>query len=133
MAYVYCLATFDAPIRTYIGATVDLNRRLRQHNGELKGGAKRTGVRPAQWYRVCYVRGFTSWRAALQFEWRWKWFSRKQVGKAVGGGPLEQRQQALEAALIWWKEQKGEAGLEVMGGEELDTAEASEPTGSECM
>lgn len=27
---------------TYVGATVDLNRRLRQHNGEIKGGAHAT-------------------------------------------------------------------------------------------
>jgi hypothetical protein len=25
---------------TYVGATIDLNHRLRQHNGEIKGGAK---------------------------------------------------------------------------------------------
>ena len=127
---MYCLATVETPVRTYIGATVDLDRRLRQHNRELKGGAKRTTARPAQWYRVCYVSGFTSWRAALQFEWRWKWFSRQRDAKAAGGGPLEQRQAALEAALIWWMEQKGEE-LVVMGGEEHDTAEENEPTDSE--
>ena len=33
--------------RTYVGITVDLDRRLAQHNGELPGGAKSTrGGRP---------------------------------------------------------------------------------------
>lgn len=120
--FVYCLATVATPIRTYIGATVDLERRLRQHNGELKGGARRTKVRPGEWYRVCYVRGFKTWQEALQFEWRWKWFSRRR-GPSVGRDtPLEGRAKALEAALAWWKELK-EVDLEVVAGEEIGTAE----------
>lgn len=56
--------------RTYIGATKNKDRRLRQHNGEIVGGAKAT--RGRTWTRVCYVKGFPDSRAALQFEWRWK-------------------------------------------------------------
>jgi structure-specific endonuclease subunit SLX1 len=56
---------------TYVGATVHLSRRLRQHNGELCGGARATrNHRP--WRVHTYVRGFSSWRAALSFEWHWK-------------------------------------------------------------
>lgn len=65
---------------TYIGATVDLNRRLRQHNKEIKGGAKATGMRVARgetWSRVAHVSGFPTWQSALQFEWRWKNLTRK--------------------------------------------------------
>ena len=57
--------------RTYIGATVDLERRLRQHNGQIRGGARATcGNRP--WRVCCYVVGFLEWREALSFEWHWK-------------------------------------------------------------
>lgn len=69
----YYLASTTKP-RSYIGATVDPARRLRQHNGEIKGGARYTrGGRP--WRRVCYVDGFQNQRQALQFEWRWKHMS----------------------------------------------------------
>ena len=75
--FVYLLESNGA---TYVGATIDVDRRLRQHNGEIKGGAHATGVRVARgeiWKRVCYVAGFPDWQAALQFEWRWKQISRK--------------------------------------------------------
>lgn len=39
--------------RTYVGATTDEIRRLRQHNGEIKGGARSTrGFRPWEIIRV---------------------------------------------------------------------------------
>jgi structure-specific endonuclease subunit SLX1 len=80
---------------TYIGATVDLNRRLRQHNKEIKGGAHATTskvLKGEEWNRVVYVKGFPSWQAALQFEWRWKQLSRKLPSSMY---PLERRIKAL--------------------------------------
>ena len=41
MYFVYLLKEIEGN-RTYVGFTSDLQRRLRQHNGELKGGAKST-------------------------------------------------------------------------------------------
>jgi len=94
-AIVYCLATVETPTLTYIGATVDGDRRLRQHNGELVGGAKATHKRPNGWYRVCYVCGFSTWNAALSFEWHWKRFSKGN------GDPLTRRQAGLDKTLAW--------------------------------
>jgi len=43
--FVYLLVAEDGA--TYVGATVDLEHRLRQHNGQIGGGAKATHVRVA--------------------------------------------------------------------------------------
>ena len=94
MSYVYLLISTNG--NTYVGATVDLDRRLRQHNKEIKGGAHATGVKVAQgevWTRAAHVSGFPDWQAALQFEWRWKQLSRKLPLKMV---PLERRMLALK-------------------------------------
>ena len=51
--YVYLLYCDNS---TYVGATVDLNRRLRQHNKEISGGAMATGRKVANgkiWKRIC--------------------------------------------------------------------------------
>jgi len=82
---MYCYLLFSGNGRhTYIGATVDPDRRLRQHNGEITGGARRTSG--ASWTRSCYVSGFPTWVSALQFEWAWKRHGR---GKPSLGGKLE--------------------------------------------
>ncbi len=93
--YVYLLITDDLNA-TYVGATVDPDRRLRQHNGELVGGAKATTARSSagrKWQRVCYVSGFPDNHAALQFEWRWKSLSRR---KDIEGRTLVRRLKALK-------------------------------------
>ena len=77
--YVYILESSDKA-STYVGATINLDHRLRQHNKDLVGGAHATSIKVAQghtWRRVCHVEGFPDWSAALQFEWRLKQLSRK--------------------------------------------------------
>ena len=55
--------------RIYIGYTVNFPRRIRQHNGEIVGGAKRT-KRWRPWMPVCIIRGFYESSSALRFEYR---------------------------------------------------------------
>lgn len=105
--FVYLLATVEAPVRTYVGATIDPDRRLQQHNGILKGGAIATSRVPGGWYRVCYLKGFESKREALRFEWWWK---RRSV--KLQGSPLERRQKAMEAMLAEYAQNSSE--LEVI-------------------
>jgi len=97
MSYVYLLVSTNG--NTYVGATVDLNRRLRQHNKEIKGGAHATGIKVAKgetWVRAAHVSGFPDWQATLQFEWRWKQLSRKY---SLQIKPLERRLNALKELL----------------------------------
>ena len=97
MSYVYLLISTNG--NTYVGATVDLERRLRQHNKEIKGGAHATGIKVSQgeiWTRAAHVSGFPDWQATLQFEWRWKQLSRKYPIKM---NPLERRMMALKELL----------------------------------
>ena len=94
--YVYLLYCDNS---TYVGATVDLDRRLRQHNKEICGGARATGRKVAKgetWQRICYISGFPDWQSTLQFEWRWKQITRKiPFGKSC----LERRMRALKQLL----------------------------------
>jgi structure-specific endonuclease subunit SLX1 len=97
MSFVYLLVSTNG--NTYVGATINLNRRLRQHNKEIKGGARATCIKVSQgetWRRAAHVSGFPDWKAALQFEWRWKHLSQKYPLKM---NPLKRRIQALKDLL----------------------------------
>jgi structure-specific endonuclease subunit SLX1 len=99
--YVYILESSDCKA-TYVGATVDLNHRLRQHNKELAGGAHATSVKVAQgctWNRICFIQGFPDWPAALQFEWRLKQLSRMLLKTNKDDTPIQRRIQALHQLL----------------------------------
>ncbi len=98
MSFVYLLMSSNGS--TYVGATINLERRLDQHNKLLKGGAKATGNRVENgemWVRMCHVKNFPDWQSALQFEWRWKQLSRKIYNK--GQNPLKRRADALKILL----------------------------------
>jgi len=96
--FVYLLQSSDQK-NTYVGATVDVQRRLRQHNNLISGGARATTSKVkskgVEWQLVCYVKGFPTWVCALQFEWRFKQLTRK-LSWMKDTNPLQKRRMALE-------------------------------------
>lgn len=84
---------------TYVGVSPDPVRRLRQHNSEIKGGAKYTTSKSANgvggWRHVCLVRGFRTSVEALQFEWAVK----HEPPRGKGNGGIRMRLIKLYATL----------------------------------
>ena len=71
-----CVYFLKCGRRYYVGATVDVERRLRQHNQEIKGGARKTS-HSGPWSIDATVVGFREWKECLQFEWALKRGMRK--------------------------------------------------------
>jgi predicted GIY-YIG superfamily endonuclease len=72
---VYVLSSVPRPRRTYCGVTNRWPHRLRQHNGEIKGGARATRTdRP--WRLSALMCGFGSDCRAKSLAMRAEWFSK---------------------------------------------------------
>jgi|TARA_B110000259_G_scaffold188436_2_gene247411 predicted GIY-YIG superfamily endonuclease len=88
--------------RTYIGATVNLEKRIRQHNKEITGGATATSKevkKGHQWNYVCHIENCPTWVAALQVEWKWKHIARQIQKVNPNQLPRERRLEALKILL----------------------------------
>lgn len=73
---VYLLQSKSNPRRSYIGATNDLTKRIRKHNGEIKGGAKYTSkCRP--WKLRAFVSCFEDNHSCFSFEWHSKRYKKR--------------------------------------------------------
>lgn len=65
---------------TYAGVSPDPIRRLRQHNGEISGGAKYTTSKGPGWKHICVISGFKDKSDAMKFEWAVKHVPPRNVG-----------------------------------------------------
>jgi putative endonuclease len=86
MWYVYVLVCADNSL--YCGITTNLKKRLKQHNGEIKGGAKYTrSRRPC---RFVNIKKAMNRSIASKLEYQFKQLSRKKKIDYLIHHPLEQ-------------------------------------------
>ncbi|TNJ26687.1 putative Structure-specific endonuclease subunit SLX1 [Giardia muris] len=82
----YCLVStnpeYEKRGSCYIGFTNHPQTRLRQHNKEIAGGAKRT-ARRGPWRMVLFVGGFPTKIAALKFEFIWTYPTKSQYANKL--------------------------------------------------
>ena len=88
--FVYLLESTNHS--TYVGATVNLNNRLRQHNGEIKGGAKYTHSFKGDGMWVYYLKIKNLNKSeALSIERT----AKNKRKKAIGKNPIDKRLNVL--------------------------------------
>jgi predicted GIY-YIG superfamily endonuclease len=69
---------------SYVGMTNNFFRRIRQHNGEISGGAKYT-QKSKNWSPICIIDGFINKSEAMQCEWKLK-SKRSKLSRQLKGG-----------------------------------------------
>ncbi|ADO67187.1 putative GIY-YIG endonuclease [Cafeteria roenbergensis virus] len=84
MSYYLYLLYHQNKNRTYLGISNNLKRRWRQHNGEIKGGAKSTTalLSYGKWTPVC-ISPMKDKSSALSYEIKIKNMRRKAKGNHV--------------------------------------------------
>ena len=65
---------------TYVGVSNNAVKRLRAHNGEIKGGAKYTTSKGSGWKHICIISGFPTKIESMQFEWALKHVPPRNTG-----------------------------------------------------
>ena len=81
--FLYVLMSLKDNKFSYVGVTNDISRRIRQHNGEIVGGAKYTS-RHAPW-RVFAMFQLRCRHDALSLEWKVKHKKIKSDGIGIQG------------------------------------------------
>jgi len=79
MYLCYCISNDTNGKKTYVGSTNNFQRRIRQHNGELVGGARYTTSVGSGWKPVAFALGFRTRPESLSFEWHWKHAGRDRL------------------------------------------------------
>ncbi len=98
----YCYVIYSGN-RTYAGYTVDLQRRLRQHNQEIKGGARSTSSLSNWKYLLVMASPVWDARRAMQVEYLHKHPTRTAVRPGKFSKPIG-RIKALSEICKWIEE-----------------------------
>jgi predicted GIY-YIG superfamily endonuclease len=99
--YIIYLLYNNSNTCTYVGITNNKNRRIRQHNGELVGGAKYTKMKKGigKWEYYGWIESIEGYilekNIALSLEKRIQIFSKKMKGKT----PIEKRLNTINKLL----------------------------------
>lgn len=94
MWYCYLINSESYPNHTYIGSTNNIEKRLKQHNGLLAGGAKAT-KKHKDWKLVTIVEKENKSKA-ISFEYYWKHYQ-ASTGKWYNTKPgIENKLKRLE-------------------------------------
>ena len=96
MSYIIYLIINTNNNKTYIGITNNQARRIRQHNGEIVGGAKYTSINKnnGKWIYYGYINNLSK-NIALSLEKKIKITS-----KRCTGSPIEKRLKAINNIII---------------------------------
>lgn len=96
MDYIIYLITNNENNCTYVGITNNPERRLRQHNSEIKGGAKYTSIKKGNgvWEYYGFILGLEK-NEALSLEKKIHIHSKKYKGN----NPLEKRLNCINSLL----------------------------------
>jgi len=65
---------------TYVGVSNNVIKRLKAHNGVIKGGAKYTTSKGNGWRHICVINGFPTKIESMQFEWALKHVPPRNAG-----------------------------------------------------
>jgi predicted GIY-YIG superfamily endonuclease len=85
MHFCYILFDNNNNYYTYNGYTNNVQRRIRQHNGEIKGGAKYTSKSKWSYFIIIHSEDFT-YKTALSFEWHVKYPNNKRPRPNIFNG-----------------------------------------------
>lgn len=95
MSYIVYILINNSNNKTYVGITNNPERRIRQHNGDLVGGAKYTTSNKGdgKWEFFGFIKNLEK-IPALKIEYRIKFLSRKKKGT-----PIDRRLEAINETL----------------------------------
>ena len=76
----WCCYIIENKKYTYVGVSNNVKKRLRAHNGDIKGGAKYTTSKGSGWKHICVIHGFPTKIESMQFEWALKHVPPRNAG-----------------------------------------------------